>query len=68
VLRNYRLQDLSAGSYLQRTMWTTGLPKRLKENNQQGIEEMWRLSWRELIPVKDVCMPGRTAWCTIQGK
>ena len=43
------LQDLSAGSHLQRTIWTTGLPKRLKENNQQDIEETWRLSWGELM-------------------
>jgi len=49
-------------------MWTTGLPKRLKENNQQGIKEIWGLRWRELISVKDVCIPGRTAWCIIQGK
>jgi len=61
ALRDYRLQNLSAGSHLQRTIWTTGLSKRLKENNQQDIEETWRLSWEELIPVKDVCMPCRTA-------
>jgi len=53
---------------LQRMMQTAGLPKKLKENNQQDIEETWELSWEELIPVKDVCILGRTAWCTIQGK
>jgi len=47
---------------------TASLPKRLWENNQQGIEETWGLSWKELIPVKDVCTLGKTAWYIIQGE
>ena len=53
---------------LQRMMQTAGLLKKLKENNQQDIEETWGLSWEELIPVKDVCILDRTVWYTIQGK
>jgi len=37
---------------------TASLPKRLWENNQQGIEEIWGLSWEELINVYTL---GKTA-------
>jgi len=43
----------------------TSLPKRLKENNQQGTKETLGLSWGVLTPVKDMCALDRTAWYII---
>ena len=49
-------------------MGTTSLPKRLKENNQQGTIETSGSKWEVLTSVIDVYAPGRTTWCTILGE
>jgi len=60
-----RSWDLSIRRHTQGTMQTAGLSKRLKKNNWQDTKEILGLSWGVLILVKDMCMLGRTVWCTI---
>jgi len=68
VLKDLRLQDLSARKYLWEMMQTVGLPKRLKENNQRGTEKTLGSRWGVLTSVRDVCALGRTIWYTIQNE
>jgi len=61
MLKDFRSQDLSIKRSSQKIIGSTGLPRRLKENNQLDTMGTLRSKWGVLTPVRDMCALGRTA-------
>jgi len=61
MLKDSRSQDLSTKRSLQKMIESTGLPKRLKENNQLDTMRTLRSRWKVLTPVRDMYALDRTA-------
>jgi len=61
MLKDFRSQDLSIKRSPQKIIGSTGLPRRLKENNQLDTMGTLRSKWEVLTPVRDMCALGRTA-------